>query len=107
MIQFEPEMLLPDLRLPQDYILRYISYETQLRGSQHLHDFIRDSLAPHGHFNNNGSDNADLPEPCPEPPCRSYSAVHFLDDNSHIMLEDPVNNDLDLPDLVSEDSNDD
>ena len=92
MIQFETDMLLPDLRLPQDYISRYISHETQMRGSQHLHDFItshnqawrgqrtQDSFTPHG---------------------------HFLHDRAHTMLEDPVNDALDLPDLVSEDSSDD
>ena len=69
MIQFDTEMIQPDLRLPQDYISRYISHEIQLRGSHHLHDLI---------------------------------TAH-----NQAWLEDPVNDALDLPDLVSEDSTDD
>ena len=111
MIQFETDIILPDLRIPQDYISRYIWHETQLRGPHHLHDLItahnqawpgqrtQDSFTQHGHD--------DFPEPCPEPPCLSDSAVHFLHDRAHTMLEDPVNDALDLPDLVSEDSTDD
>ena len=78
----------PHLQLHQDYISRYIWHETQMPGSIHLHEII---WANH----QIGSEHKDFPEPCPEPPCLSDSAVNILEDTIYA---------LDLPDLVSEDS---
>ena len=74
-------------RLPQNYISRYMWHETQMRGSQHLHDFIWAD-----------QHTQDFPEPCPEPSCLSDNAVN--------MLEDPIHDLLHLPDLLSEHSDD-
>ncbi len=78
----------PHLQLHQDYISRYIWHETQMPGSQHLHDIV--SLN-----HRDGSETPDLPEPSPEPPCLSDNAVSTLGGTVYA---------LDLPDLVSEDS---
>jgi hypothetical protein len=78
----------PHLQLHQDYISRYIWHETQMPGSQHLHDIV--SLN-----HRDRSETPDLPEPSPEPPCLSDNAVNTLGDTMYA---------LDLPDLVSEDS---
>ena len=44
-IQFETEMLLPELRLHQDYISRYISPETQMLSLQYLpEETVHDGL---------------------------------------------------------------
>ena len=87
-IQVQTETPLPQLLLPQDYISRYIWHETQMPGSQHLHDIV--SLN-----HRDGSENPDLQEPSPEPPCLSDNARNILGDTMFA---------LDLPDLVSEDS---
>ena len=85
-IQIETETPLP--QLPQEYISRYMWHETQMRGSIHLHEII---WANH----QIGSEHKDFPEPCPEPPCLSDSAVNILENTIYA---------LDLPDLVSENS---
>ncbi len=69
-VRFGTEPPLPQLLLPQ-YISRYIWHETQMPGSQHLHDLIWIN-------HQNVSDNTDLPEPTPEPPCLSDSALTIL-----------------------------
>jgi hypothetical protein len=78
----------PHLQLNQDYISRYIWHETQMPGSQHLHDIV--SLN-----HRDESENTDLPEPSPEPTCLSDDAVNISGDAMYAP---------DLPDLVSEDS---
>ena len=60
-------------------------------GSHHLHDIVSRN-------HHNGSENTDLPEPSPEPPCLFDNAVNILEDTMYA---------LDLPDLVSEDTAED